>query len=292
MKIRKVLVAVDFSPPSRVAVNYGIALARKFNARLSLLHVVETSSALLYAFPGEAAKVDAQRMAQADRMLPTLVGPEDQDDLDVGFIVKAGEVEDEIESVVHQQQADIVVMGTHGRNLFGRLILGSVTQGLLRRLGVPVLTICHVGRPLDFKRVLFATDLGVDSYKGFLFALDFAATTRSALTVVHTLDTSDDRLRMKESFAGFESEAARRKVPLLTVIGEGSAAEFLTRYADENDIDFLILGLRKKNAMERALLGSTAEPLIRAAHVPVLSVPIDTPVTIVDDTLVAVDHTT
>src|SRR5579871_5152808 len=158
MQIKRVLVPVDFSPPSTLAVNHGVALARKFHAKLTLLHVVESPSALTYTFPTEAERIEAQRKEQAEKMLPAMVGPEDQDDLDVVFIVRSGDVEDVIQVVATEDHSDVVVMGTHGRGLFGRLFIGSVTQALLRRLGLPVLTVCRVSRPLEFKRILFATD--------------------------------------------------------------------------------------------------------------------------------------
>jgi len=294
MQIKKVLVPADFSPPSTLAVNQGVALARKFRATLSLLHVVESPSALLYTFPGEAHKVEAQRKDQAEKMLPLLVSDEDQDDLDVKFIVRAGEVQDVIQAVADEEQADVVVMGTHGRGLFGRLFIGSATQALLRKLGVPVLTVCHVSRPLEFKRILFGTDFGPDSDKGFQFALDIAAQTGASLTVAHTMDKRPamtyetpevhelfDEQRteaLKEAhdkFAGFKAEAARREISVECILAEGNPADTLVRIADESEADFILLGLRKMGPMARALLGTVAEPVIRSAHVPVLSVPID-----------------
>src|SRR5215471_7460999 len=244
MRINRILVPVDFSPPSTLAVNHGVALARKFRAKLSLLHVVESPRALLYAFPTEAEKVERQRREQAAKMLPALVSPEDQDDLDVRFLVKTGEVEETIEHAVHEEAADTVVMGTHGRTLFGRLLIGSVTQALLRKLGVPVLTVCRVSRPLEFRRILFGTDFGPGSGKAFQFALDLAREANAALVVAHTIDKRptmtyetpevkavfDEEHRRaveeaKNRFAEFEAQGTRQNVSIECVLAEGDAAE-------------------------------------------------------------------
>jgi len=165
---------------------------------------------------------------------------------------------------------------------------------LLRKLGVPVLTVCHVSRPLDFKRILVATDFGPNSDKGLQFALDFAAQTGASLIVAHTMDKRPamayetpevhelfDEQRaeaLKEAhqkFAEFKTEATQRGMTIKCILAEGEVAETLVRIADEIEADFIILGLRKMGAMARAILGTAAEPVIRAAHVPVLSVPID-----------------
>jgi len=293
MKIKKVLVPVDFSPPSTQAINHAISLARKFHAKLFLLHVIEPSSALLAAFPNEGKKLERQRREQAERMLSALVSSEDQDNLDLEIIVKSGEIEPEISSAIREAEADLVVMGTHGRRLLGRWLIGSIAQHMLRKMSVPVLTVCHVSRPLSFKRILFATDLSETSAEGFRFALDLASMTGSALVVAHVIDKrpqvtyetpevaavfdEEQKRSLEETRATFtelESEGKRRNVKIEVVLSEGVAAEALPRIADENMVDLMIIPIRNMGRLERALLGSTAEPVIREAHVPVLSIPI------------------
>jgi nucleotide-binding universal stress UspA family protein len=292
MHIEKVLVPVDFSPPSTVAVNHGILLARRFRAKLTLLHVIEPGTALTYTFPTESEKAEKARYERAERMLAAMVGPEDQDDLNLQIVVAIGDIESAIVSAVHETRADIVVMGTHGRRLLGRWLIGSVTQALLRKVDVPILTVCHVSRPLTFKRILFATDLSESSAEGFQFALDLASATNSKLVVAHVIDkrppvayeTPDvaavfdaecrhvlDKARTR--FEKIESAARDKKVTLETVVAEGIPAEAILRVADEHEADFIVLAIRKKGRLERALLGTTAERLVRDAHVPVLSVP-------------------
>jgi nucleotide-binding universal stress UspA family protein len=294
MQIKRILVPVDFSPPSTLAVNHGAALARQFKATLSLLHVIESHAAWLHTRPGESEKVEAQRKDEADRMLRLLVSSEDRDHLDVKFIVRSGHAENVIQAVANEERADVVVLGTHGRGVFSRLFIGSITQALLRKLGVPVLTVCHVSHQPEFRRILFATDFGPGSDRAFRTAMDFASETGAALTVAHTMDRrpamtyetpevhelfdeqrAEDLKQAHERFAGLKEEGARRQMSIACVLEEGDAAETLARIANETEADFIVLGLRNKGAVARALLGSTAEQVIRAAHVPVLSVPID-----------------
>jgi nucleotide-binding universal stress UspA family protein len=306
MNIKNVLVPVDFSSPSVLAVNSAVAFARKLGARLTLLHVIPPWRGQVYTLPGEAERMTTERQEWAQNLLSTLIAPEDQDDLDACFCVKFGEIEDVIQTLVGDGQADLVVMGTHGRGPLARLLLGSVTQSMLRRLGVPVLTVCHTSGPLQFKRILFATDFGFDSHKAFHFALHLAAAMHASLIVVHAVDAShvlsfevpdvseaveagrkETMKYAQRKFREYETRGEQLNVPVECILAEGKAAESLARIADENEVDLMILGLRKKSVFERTILGSTAEPLIRAAHVPVLSVPIDTPVTIVEEELAA-----
>jgi nucleotide-binding universal stress UspA family protein len=293
MHITKVLVPVDFSPPSTVALNHAVLLARRFRASLSLLHVIEPSTALMYTFPTESEAAEKQRSERAERMLAAMVAPEDQDDLDLETAVVVGDIPSSIEMAVREHHADIVVMGTHGRGLFGRWLIGSVTQSLLRKLDVPILTVCHASHPLSFKRILFATDFSEGSAQGLEVAMDLAATLNAALVVAHVIDKrpavtfetpemtavfdAEQKRFVEESqntFKNIESEARTRKVTVETVLSEGIPSDAISRIADENTVDFIVLAVSRKSRMDRIILGTTAEKVIRDANVPVLTIPV------------------
>jgi nucleotide-binding universal stress UspA family protein len=293
MHITKVLVPVDFSPPSTVALNHAVLLARRFRASLSLLHVIEPSTALMYTFPTESEAAEKQRCERAERMLAAMLGPEDQDDLDLETAVVVGDIPSAIELAVREQHADIVVMGTHGRGLFSRWLIGSVTQSLLRKIDVPILTVCHASRPLSFKRILFATDFSEGSAQGLGFTMDLAATLNAELVVTHVIDKrprvtfetpemtavfdAEQKRFLEESgntFKQIEAEARTRKVRVETVLSEGIPSDAISRVADENTVDFIVLAVSRKSRMDRIILGTTAEKVIRDANVPVLSIPV------------------
>jgi nucleotide-binding universal stress UspA family protein len=250
---------------------------------------MEAPPALAYTYPTDYAKIETQHRAQAWRMLSALVAPEDQDDLDLQIMVKAGNVEEEIAATIQEAKADAVVMGTHGRSLFGRAFIGSVTQHMLRKVPVPILTVCRVTCPLTFERVLYATDLSEASNHGFRSVLDFADTTRSTVAVVHAVHEptlvyveagmapSDKRQLLdgaREQLKALEAQAAARKIKIETLLVEGNPAETILKAAEQDCADLIVMTVAKKGLIERALLGSTAERIIREAHLPVLSIPV------------------
>jgi nucleotide-binding universal stress UspA family protein len=296
MDIKNILVPVDFSPPSTVALDYGIALARQFRARLTLLNVVEPLTPLLYTFPVEAAETEKQRCEQAERLLSALVAPEDTDDLDLHTIVKSGNVHEEILETVHDEHADMVVMGTHGRGFLGRLFIGSVTQSILREITVPILTVCRVDRPLKLTRILFATDLSETALEGFRFVRELAKKAGSEIVVLHSIEPvtyvgPEMAVYFNENFVeeakdrlkAFADEALRDHVPVETVVDAGFASERIFKAADENAMDLIAITLENRGRLEKALLGTTAERVIREARLPVLSIPVATAVEVHQD---------
>jgi nucleotide-binding universal stress UspA family protein len=286
MRIENILVPVDFAPPSRLALNYGIALARKCRARLTLLHILESGAMLNAGFP--AASDEKEHRDQALRMLAALVGPEDQDDLDLRIVLKTGDVQDEIAATIAEHHADMLVMGAHGRGLLGRWLIGSVTQSMLRKVHIPVLTVCHAVKPLTFQRILFATDLSAASKGALGFVFEFARMTRSELVIFHALEpinltyggnemvdyvTESNRKEAQSRLADLAAEARRHAIKVETVLVEGPAAREILKAAESNDVDLILMTIQSKGLIERTFLGATAEHIVRDAHVPVFSIP-------------------
>jgi nucleotide-binding universal stress UspA family protein len=134
-----------------MALKCGISLARKFSAELTLLHVIEPATPLTYTFSTESEKIEQERFERAQRMLAAMLSPEDQDDLNLRIAVTVGGIEPEIMSAIHENKADVVVMGTHGRGLPARCLAGSVTRALLRKVKeLPDVTLRNL-RALEWK---------------------------------------------------------------------------------------------------------------------------------------------
>jgi nucleotide-binding universal stress UspA family protein len=219
---------------------------------------------------------------------------------DFEIIVKGGDVRQELLAIVEEKEIDLVVMGSRGRSYFERLLLGSVTERMLRKLHVPILTVSHLDPDKEIhepgsvplRRIVYATDLAEGSEPGLEFSIRLARGLDAHLTVVHVVQPLDG------AFNGFETafyvpdyaaelraHAAERlsrlvalasdgSIPIATVLGDGVPYEAINRLADQDNADLIVINLQGKGRLERALLGTTAERVIRTATVPVLSLPL------------------
>jgi nucleotide-binding universal stress UspA family protein len=267
MRVRNVLVPVDFSPPSRLAVDYGVAIARSFHANLILLHVITPMS----------ESVDGNERHEAMRRMNALVSPEDQGDLNLQVIARVGTFEDVMLDVIRDAGIGMVVMGTHGRGMLGRMFIGSETERMLRKMKTPVLTVSHAPAGLRLNRILVATDLSEESEQALRFAVDLAVGGESSITVLHAVDYAAGRL---DEWAQGRLDAMVEKVPARGVkidamLVRGNPAAKILDVAGEYGVDLIVLGIERRRLLERALLGTTAERVVREAHIPVLSVPVD-----------------
>lgn len=285
VRIDKILVPVDFSGASKKAVDYGLSFALEFQSRLVLAHISPFDSV-------------AYEKAKAD--LLELIPPAARDVLNFETIVKGGDVQAELLGIVEDRDIDFVVMGSRGRSYFERMLLGSVTERLLRKLHVPILTVSHIdpGKeihspgPIPLKNILYATDLTDGSEDGLEFSIRLARGLDARLFVVHVVRFADAAFHGLDSAAFLpeyaeevRAEAGERlnrmvglvsdgSVPISTVLAEGIPYETIDRLAVQQNADLIVINLQNKGRLERAMLGTTAERVIRTATVPVLSLPL------------------
>jgi nucleotide-binding universal stress UspA family protein len=299
MDITKILVPVDFSEPSKRAVNYGLSLALQFKARLVLAHIVPTNIGLGYTFLTETFAVEKDRATHAKSMLPTLIPEEYRDLVNLNIVVKIGNVKDELLGMIKDEKVDLVVMGTHGNSGFQRYVLGSLTERMLRQVPVALLTVSHLdpalephdARPVPLRKILYASDLSDNARFGLRSAVELARRTGARLTVLHVLTAAEtiywgaEGGYLAQDLEMIREAAAERlrlsidpewldTVNIVPLMSEGSAFREILRVADEEKINLIVMNLQGKGLIERALLGSTAERVIRSAHVPVLSIPV------------------
>ncbi|MEO8070688.1 MAG: universal stress protein [Acidobacteriota bacterium] len=146
--LERVLVATDFSPASSVAVTYGRALSRAYNAKLTVLHVVDDlserllASAVLTDSFGDLGKLQRELEADGRRRISEVLSDEDRSDLHAEAVcVTSRSIAAAIVQCAKDRRIDLLVIGTHGRGLISHLLLGSVAERVLRLAPCPVLTV-------------------------------------------------------------------------------------------------------------------------------------------------------
>ena len=137
MNLRKILFPTDFSPASQEALRWATALARDSGATITIIHVEEPPMAYgggeMYLGADEGDREELRRSLV--KIVPT--------DPRVPFEHKllAGDPATAIVEVADSENADVIVLGTHGRTGLTRLLMGSVAEAIVRRAKCPVLTI-------------------------------------------------------------------------------------------------------------------------------------------------------
>jgi nucleotide-binding universal stress UspA family protein len=269
-----VLVPTDGSDHAVRAAEHAGYLAGAFDATIHVVAVVDVQAA---AGPFDAGGVDeafVDRLEEeADRAMTATTGAVSEGDK-VRTETVRGDPETAIVEYVTDRGIDLVAMGTHGRRGIDRYVAGSVTESVLRRAPVPVLTVRAVaGTRIDdgYDEVLVPTDGSDLALAAVDHAVAVAAATDArvhALTAVSDGDEATgpqatDAVVERVRTAGLDAVAAVKK---------GTPAEAVLAYAGDADVDLVVMGTAGRGGLGRQVLGSTTERVLRRAETPVLGV--------------------
>jgi nucleotide-binding universal stress UspA family protein len=296
VNFNNILCATDLSDLSAIAISSGVALAKEFNAKLFVCHIVDLSTTAAYGdiifAPLELQnKTIGYTHEQLERIMQNQT-------IDWEPLVTAGHPPDEISKFVALHQVDLVVSATHGRSGLKRFFLGSVTERLMRILPCPLLIVrspedaeAPAGESsLGFKKILVGCDFSSFSDLAFQYGLSLAQDFESELHLVHVMEAPvyKDVLKLgghpgvstEKSLYDQLNEKMSQMIPEesvvwcqpKTVLLAGRPYEEIIKYSLLNSIDLIVLGIRGRNLIEVLMTGSTTDRVSRQGPCPVLSV--------------------
>jgi nucleotide-binding universal stress UspA family protein len=280
----RILVPTDGSDAAARALDLAGAVADAHDAKLHVLYVADTNQPSLSRIEGQvvdALETEGERIVReaGERVRGSGAG--------VTTDVVQGGVSRTILDYVDDRGIDLVVMGTRGEHDVERLLLGSVTERVVRTSPVPVLAVPpDSDRSYPPGRVLVGTDGSDGSDAALDEGIGIASHAGAALDVVTVIEESLLGIDVRSASAAEERERRDEKLmasareraagadlsAVETAIEEGGVVETLTDYSEDNDVDLIVVGTHGRTGIDRRLLGSVTEDLLRTASVPVLSV--------------------
>ena len=294
MLIQRILCPIDFSEFSTRAFRHALSLAEHYRASLVALHVVEMWK-YPYADYAAADGGDYGNLRKSlhkggrghlqefvNRYRPERIHPE--------LAICEGRAPDSILSFAQREKVDLIVMGTHGRRGFDRLMLGSATDRVMREASCPVVAVCQLphdaatagekGHYLHYlKQILLCTDFSENSDRALDYAISVAEEYDAELTVMHVIEEVPSQAE-EEAVLVTAQQRLERLIPTekrttlktKTLVRLGKPYQRIVEYAREAESDLVAMGVRGAGALDRAIFGSTTYRVIQLGPCPVLAV--------------------
>jgi nucleotide-binding universal stress UspA family protein len=300
IEIRRILCPVDFSDYSRGALDHALAIARLYESTVTVLHVVSGTPVAPFGPGSVVVEPIVLTAVDRDRLLAhtkTFAETDSARGIKVDATVREGNAAGEIVELAIRMKPDLLVIGTHGRSGFDRLLLGSVAEKVLRKASCPVMTVPRrvldaASTPGRYKRILCPVDFSGSSLLALKYATSMAQKSDGQLTVLHVvahefentagiaavacdagmtigdfLQERDNALRrrLREVVAG--APELCRVDSLMTC---GKPWREVLRVAAERQTDLIVMGGQGHGAIDLFILGSTTQHVVRQASCPVL----------------------
>lgn len=295
----RILCPVDFSEHSTRALAYAAKLSAWYSAKLLVVHIMPSlPPATVSALAGTARMVTERNLRAAIEGLrmPGL-------DADIALI-ESGDAAGAIIDAAESFDADVVVMGSHGRSGVQRVLLGSVLEALLHKSRRPVLAVpshvdpAHLVSGATLREIVCAVDLATPSLTALAYALAMAEEANAHLTLLHVIEVPPELQHPPQPpYAAFDADAVRAEaeadmlnrlrklIPehardyctIETSVLEGGVSRQVLRLAGNRRADLIVLGVHGRNALDLAVFGSNSKDIVRQATCPVLVVPAGRP---------------
>ena len=292
IRIARLVCPVDFSECSWRALRHAGAIAHRYDAHLTVVHVVVSRPAM-DAPPEPLTEAERIRISDdlrraAAEWVPSSV------DFDVR-VVEAPDVRVELLAQLDVAGADLLVLGSHGTSGFRRVLLGSVTERVMREARCPTLIVppgaARRSLSPEFHRILCPVDFSEGSSRALAYAVSLAG-THARLTLLHVVEMPPElvatllgqQLDVDALHAAAEADALDRMralVPpgirtgcgLQAKVLEGAAYRQILRVAAAEESHLIVMGVHGRGGIDRLVFGSNTARVARAAVCPVLVVP-------------------
>ncbi|NOX90276.1 MAG: universal stress protein [Calditrichaeota bacterium] len=294
MRIKKILVPTDFSETARAAVDQALFLTAKYNAELTVLHArlmfEDDPSELpkkLASLEKEEHDVEAKLLSRLKAKTSEYAHLKIQHEIIRGYSAPSA-----ILGYINNKEFDLVVIGTHGRSGLEHFLIGSVAEKVVRYARCPVLTVRSKEYITEqFTKIVVPFDFSEPSILALKSAIEVMDSPESEIHLIYVVEEEvhpalyawgmrsvieiipDIISKVEERMENIVSQIPElKKAKIVKTVREGKPHKQISKYVEEVQPDLIVIGTHGLVGLDRFLLGSTTERVIRSIKQPVLTI--------------------
>ncbi len=278
--MKKILVPTDFSKPAQIAIDVAGDIARKANAQLILLHVVEEASGTSFNITGEVDvsggwedKLFTMKLIERSKKQMAKVFEEVKSTgVKVKQELRVGTAFHGMRDIIVEQKVDLVVMGTAGQTKIQEMIIGTNTEKVVRHSKCPVLTVQKKPVTTDFKNIVYATSMSKDEE---VFSRIVRSTQQLYDSTVHLVRINTPGNFQRDIVVKKYMQDFAKKLQLknftINIFNDLSEEEGIIYFADSINADLVAMATHGRTGFAHVLAGSIAEEVVSHSKRPVLT---------------------
>ncbi len=274
--MKKIIIPVDFSDHSEYALKTAAKLAKKYDAELLVLHMLEMSDIMLTTSEGFQSQKAAFFLQIAEQKLEGFLKKDYLNDLKVTSIIKHFKVFSEVNDVALKNDADLIVMGSHGSSGMAEFFVGSNTERVVRNANIPVLVVKNNVSDVNFNVVAFACSFSEETIKPYLNAVKIFDKIDAKFYLVH-VNLPNDRfmssLEIEQKAVNFFTKAERNLTKMKDVhyVCDYTVEEGVLNCANKIGADLIIVPTHGRKGLAHFFEGSIGEDVANHSTLPVMT---------------------
>ncbi|WP_159949043.1 universal stress protein [Polaribacter septentrionalilitoris] len=274
--MKKIIVPIDFSTHSEYALKTAASLAKKYNASIYALHMLDIQEVSLTESEVYQQEKAVFFLKLAEKKFNNFLNKPYLEDLNVVPIIKHYKVFSEVNAVAKEVDADIIIMGSQGTSGLKEFFVGSNTEKVVRYAEVPVLVIKNEMQNTDFKDIVVATDFSEESIPAFqklLKTLDFLNARKHILYVNlpnEDFKTTPEMETMANEFL-MKVEGNTDRMINMNYVCDRSAEKGILSFSNAVGADLISVITHGRKGLSHIFAGSIAEDITNHSALPIMT---------------------
>jgi len=274
--MKKIIVPVDFSIHSENALKTAALLAKKTNATIIALHMLDIQEVNLSESPSYQQEKAVFFLKLAEKKISEFLQKGFLEDLEVVPLIKHYKIFSEVNQVAKEVNADLIVMGSHGVSGLKEFFMGSNTEKVIRFSEVPVFVVKKELKDTDFKDVVYATDFSEESipaFKNMLKTLDVFNAKKHILYVNlpnENFKTSPEMDSIAHEFL-MKAEGNTDRLINVSFVCERSIEKGILNFSNAVGADLITTATHGRTGLSHIFSGSISEDLSNHAALPIMT---------------------
>lgn len=276
MKIKKIIVPVDFSEHSEYALEAASILAKKHHSEILALHMLELSDSLLLKADDVQNEKALFYLKLAEKQFAEFLNKSYLQNVQVTPMVKHYKVFSEVSEVAKEHSADLIVMGSHGTSGLSELFVGSNTEKVVRNSDLPVLVVKKKPENLRFEKVVFACNFSkesLDAYKkvGAIFESEGSQVHYLHVNVPNDnfRSTTEIETQVKEFLSAADGNTSN--YDKVNFVADYTVENGVVNFAKKVDADLIVVSTHGRTGIAHFFEGSISEDIANHASLPVMT---------------------
>ena len=274
--MKKIIVPLDFSKYSEYALRTAAKLAKKNNAEILALHMLELSEVLLTKSDTEQQQKAIFFLKMVEKKFETFLEKDYLKGLKVTPIVKHFKVFSEVNDVAEENDADLIIMGSHGTSGFKEFFVGSNTERVVRNADIPVLVVKNDISNIDFGTVVFATDFDEENIRPYLNAtkmFDKLGTKLMLLYVNLPNENFKSSVEIEKRIADFlrAADGNLDRINDVAYQADYSVEQGIVNYSNKVGADLIAIPTHGRKGVSHFFAGSIGEDIANHSPLPVIT---------------------
>ena len=274
--MKKIIVPVDFSNYSEYALEAAAIIAKKNNAQILALHMLEGSDSFFNTSDGEQQAKMMFFLRLAEQKFEDFLDKDYLKEVSIVPIVKHFKVFSEVSKVAQEHNADLIVMGSHGASGFSEIFVGSNTQKVIRHSEIPVLVIKTKPNGVEYKDVVFASDFSDEAVKPYISASQILTSFGSNIHLLN-VNVPGERFRssseMEQTMTNFltKADGNLNRLNAVNYVSDISVEKGISNFSAKIKADLIVIPTHGRKGLAQFFEGSISEDLANHSHIPVMT---------------------